>query len=739
MAAWAPTKLGIILLLGLSWSCTALGSTNDVTCPFASWRAAIIALSSTTACRGCDFEDCVLSCQRCAFGLPAAVDLRTCPKTGTPRIYLTPTGLVCIQKGGVRPVAGLNGTAPPPVQLFGPPPPLEVVTASVSDAEVQVLTGHDRPKDLVNLLDMDEVAKTEEYAVLLSQKVDNATDFVRQVASSATDKLTANLRTGDVIDLSVTATVSGSGRRRHLLEAAHGSRRSLLDFSSLLLGRGSLNISNIQLKRTNGGKDFVVGGKPVNITSLTFLVRMCGKELNFGPQDIQKIYFNKFAGSGVYTLQRQHEVCSFNKLLFPPETNLIFGPIDIPCQATVTSTTTDANNTGGKGTVLKLPMYQYDMTKACNDVEKYGVWELAKQWLQQNQPAVYANIRFYKRKIVMLSFADKCEWKGLGNTGCGDGHCLSWHRVPPSYIAEGSWGANSPDMTALFHELGHNIGLNHASRVYSTPGLNTSVYGDVTDPMGSGYPDPTRVKAGPVCFTAPQAYKAGWYSPIDNPDYLDPNLDGVTSADFNLWTLQAGRMYTFTVPSMHLSDKNYIRISLDTLNNVKLQSAVFLSYRVRQGPGGFDHAMRPAFDGAVMLHEYNGTASAKPDSVGVMTGLRALLRPITGRIPDLQSNIQQFEFVKSYRSPKYTTGPEPSWLVARVVTTTADYKIAAPPKQVKVGLCRANIDAFTAVMANEETCNDDFDRDCNGVIDAEEAVCERFRFRRLLRERRTTS
>lgn len=33
------------------------------------------------------------------------------------------------------------------------------------------------------------------------------------------------------------------------------------------------------------------------------------------------------------------------------------------------------------------------------------------------------------------------------------------------------------------------------------------------------------------------------------------------------------------LPSMHLSDKNYIRISLNTLNNVKLQSAVFLSYR----------------------------------------------------------------------------------------------------------------------------------------------------------------
>ena len=49
--------------------------------------------------------------------------------------------------------------------------------------------------------------------------------------------------------------------------------------------------------------------------------------------------------------------------------------------------------------------------------------------------------------------------------------------------------------------------------------------------------------------------------------------------------------------------------------------------------------------------------------------------------------------------------------------------------------CRANIDAFTSDLANEDTCNDDFDRDCNGVLDSEEAVCEPFRFRRLLRQR----
>ncbi|KAG2434242.1 hypothetical protein HXX76_007967 [Chlamydomonas incerta] len=478
---------------------------------------------------------------------------------------------------------------------------------------------------------MDIAEATEEYAVLLSQKVDNATDFERQVASSADDPLTAGLRTGDVIDFNVKATVTGSGRRRHLL-----------DFSSLLLGRGN----------------FLIGGKPVNITSLTFLLRMRGNEPSFSMQDLQSLYFNKFAGPGVYTLQRQHEVCSFNKLLFPPETNLIFGPIDIPCQGSVLSTSTGNPGPGGPQPVR---LYDYNILNNCTDAEKLGVWEMAKQWLQQNQPTMYANIRLYKRKLVMMTHAPKCDWRGLGNSGCGNGHCLSWHRVPPSARADGSWGNSSvPDMTALFSELGHNIGLNHASRVYNNASLKTDVYGDVTDPMGTGYPDPTRIKKGPVCFSAPQA----------------------------------GKTYTFTVPSMHLSDKNFIRVTLTDVynlpNNPKLQNAIFISYRVRQGPGGFDHAMRPAFNGAVFVHEYNGTASAMVDRVGVMTGLRALLRPIGGNMSDEVSHQQAWAFVKSYRSPKYSTPAgvtdEPSSLTVRMVTTAPPFKVISPPNTIQISL-----------------------------------------------------
>lgn len=51
-----------------------------------------------------------------------------------------------------------------------------------------------------------------------------------------------------------------------------------------------------------------------------------------------------------------------------------------------------------------------------------------------------------------------------------------------------------------------------------------------------------------------------------------------------------------------------------------------IEHRQRQSTrGSFDHALRPAFDSRVAVHEYNGTASAKTDNPLVVTGLRQLL------------------------------------------------------------------------------------------------------------------
>ncbi len=90
---------------------------------------------------------------RCAFGFPAEVDLRSCPTTGVARVYLTPSGLMCLQRGASRtPFFNASSPAPPPVE-YGPPPPLQQISTSISEAEFMISNGHQRPDDLETFSD----------------------------------------------------------------------------------------------------------------------------------------------------------------------------------------------------------------------------------------------------------------------------------------------------------------------------------------------------------------------------------------------------------------------------------------------------------------------------------------------------------------------------------------------------------------------------------------------------------
>jgi hypothetical protein len=65
-------------------------------------------------------------------------------------------------------------------------------------------------------------------------------------------------------------------------------------------------------------------------------------------------------------------VCSYNKLRFPPETNLIVGPIDIPCTSTVS-----IRDSRGR-TVTRT----FDIRTACDADSRSAIAELAYQWLR---------------------------------------------------------------------------------------------------------------------------------------------------------------------------------------------------------------------------------------------------------------------------------------------------------------------------------------------------------------------
>ena len=83
-----------------------------------------------------------------------------------------------------------------------------------------------------------------------------------------------------------------------------------------------------------------------------------------------------------------------------------------------------------------------------------------------------------------------CPWAGLGEWGGRYTH------------VQGSYALN---MGIRMHELGHNLGLSHASlATMSSTGLDDfSEYGDEADPMGTGSPTV-------VGFGLPNVVGLGW-------------------------------------------------------------------------------------------------------------------------------------------------------------------------------------------------------------------------------------
>ncbi len=193
-----------------------------------------------------------------------------------------------------------------------------------------------------------------------------------------------------------------------------------------------------------------------------------------------------------------------------------------------------------------------NQTYATGDV--YGPFQLAAQYdctttsaLQTAAIAAAAgrvNFSQYNRVVIVYPVST-CAFGGLGNVGCvgatgaiGHQYSVVWLPIPSSYKANFSypqmWGGTS-------HELGHNLGMNHANTLdfggislgpldFSTsnpgtvtgtgagtgPGSNLAAvnteYGDTFDVMG--YP---WISGGPY-NAVHRAKTLGWIPPADERD-----------------------------------------------------------------------------------------------------------------------------------------------------------------------------------------------------------------------------
>ncbi|GLC60234.1 hypothetical protein PLESTB_001589000 [Pleodorina starrii] len=523
----------------------------------------------------------------------------------------------------------------------------------------------------------------------------------------------ASLTTGDIVEapvslvltarqasrLSLSTDNSSTGRRllseeheaaRRMILEFHNTRRSVQEVQNLfsVLGKvGAIAGKTLRaaalptiLERTEAQDLFIVNGQPQNIRSLTFVYKStkCNIFPNLNASVIRQWWYdNGDKAPVVATMQRQYQTCSYNQLTFLPENNMVFD-VDVPCSGYLAD---------GK------PYNLRSARTSDTDAERFALLQLGKEYLQSTHPEIFKRWSSFHRKIMIFPFnwrtGSGVAWRGLAwsSLGCAvNTDCSTWLNEDLS--------ATEPDMQVAFQELGHNIGLMHSGR-WVRSGYDQ--YGDMIDPMGGGLADEYR--KGILCTNAPQAYKAGWASPVPN-------------GNFRADSLRVGVPVQYSLPAMALDKQNMLRIVIQPKANPSdieaPEQALFVSYRVRQEtPGGYDSGLRYQLNSLVWVHLYNETANEIP--ANHRSGDSWLLDGLTE-----ENGYNYYLGGKNLRSYYQ---PVPS-LGAGGVTISV---IRRTPRAATVTVCRYS--RMMSEAGDPNSCFDGVDNDCDGLADSADPDC----------------
>lgn len=412
----------------------------------------------------------------------------------------------------------------------------------------------------------------------------------------------------------------------------------------------------------NNDKDVVVNDV-TNMTSITYLFGGCINS-TVTLDMVQKQWFDQDTRDTKLpcynTMQNQFRICTNNKVSFTKDNNLIIGPIPMPCSGTFTRNTIT---------------YKYDIGQKCGYTELYALGVVANAYTAMNYPDVNANLPYFKRKIYLIP-GMKCPWSGLGSMECRTG--CSIHAL-------------GLDIGVIFHEMMHTLGLRHASRIYSKG--NYGEYDDVTDVMGTGGSSTNN----DVCFNSAWSYKAGWASAID-------------TIDFN--TMSPMKDMPYTLPSMHLSSNNVVRVVING-SNTPLPRVIYVSLRSRGnktpiGTCDRDNGLKVPMTKKVYVHELISGSELPAASNSV---LHAVL--------DIKNSTVKLGAEPFKISPIFSLKVSNDYLVIRVLSIQSIAGVQAPVEAsfAQIAICRTDV-------LKESNCNDGIDNDCDGLVDMKDPDCK---------------
>lgn len=566
-----------------------------------------------------------------------------------------------------------------------------------------------------------------------------------------------NVLTGDTISIPVTVKVpvpaSRCTRRRALLERVRSrSLSELVDEGALV---DAADFDALDVTATGGPKDLIVGGKPVNLTSMTIIISYgggaCTQKNTVTEDKLRAAYFNKYAGkfdgrtSATHTVERYFDACTYNKLMFKEVNNLITS-VTIPCNGSYPNS--DWRNPAAAAFSTSKKFYNFQScADNCttngqrNDETWAWIYHGVQRILQLKR-----SVTSFKRILVIVPPSPLLRWSGLGQGGCpvAGTTCPTW--------IKGSTDG-SVDVPTVVQELMHNTGLYHSNRIggaypYPAPSIE---YGDPADFMGRTYSAAgTKKPFGIVCAQAPQMFKAGWANPIPG-------------GEIKLSSIMVGKPLSFTLPATSTTDKNFVRIVMGPsgaskawvsgANVMGRQRSIFLSYRSKAGPP-------PAYDAGlgttgtaptnekVYIHESGTTTdygAGKPTAdpwyttnllVGMLASAPIKLFPYkrptapfsTWSLSSLNSefNVSETLIYNATRDPVHTSQLAAAWvspLYPGEASKGLIFKFTLSSRNVThaiVNVCRMAV----VKEDDEQLCNNNVDDDCDGVKDDKDPDCE---------------
>lgn len=201
---------------------------------------------------------------------------------------------------------------------------------------------------------------------------------------------------------------------------------------------------------------------PKQLKTLVILTTICTYTKQTTVADFQRFWYVDFANS--------LETCSQGHMVLDKNSSLIV-EVHVPCVITTI-----------KGQNINL----LDMNNV--NYKEYAVrlMEFALLLLVSQSVDVYK----YKHHLLKLpnNSYNNLQWSGLGVQDCKTQECYSWYN------------SNDLNIGLFMHELGHNLGLGHASTLYDE-------YGDKTCAMGDAKSN--------SCFNSPHRHMLGWSQPLN--------------------------------------------------------------------------------------------------------------------------------------------------------------------------------------------------------------------------------